>query len=109
MAHFGSRVRPNELMPWRLVNWNPVLERMLHDENASRLPRQGKDCECTVITVRRRRHLADVRVGESFAILNRQQPGRVGMANAERTKWIGFDLGGTKMLATVFDAELNPL
>lgn len=31
------------------------------------------------------------------------------MANAERTKWIGFDLGGTKMLATVFDAELNPL
>ena len=23
--------------------------------------------------------------------------------------WIGFDLGGTKMLCQVFDAEFNPL
>ncbi|MGE0375552.1 MAG: ROK family protein [Planctomycetaceae bacterium] len=31
------------------------------------------------------------------------------MADAERTHWIGFDLGGTKMLATVFDAAFKPI
>jgi len=31
------------------------------------------------------------------------------MADAERTQWIGFDLGGKKMLSTVFDADLKPL
>lgn len=31
------------------------------------------------------------------------------MAGEERTRWIGFDLGGTKMLATVFDGSFKPI
>lgn len=31
------------------------------------------------------------------------------MSTAETPVWIGFDLGGTKMMAVVFDDELNPL
>ncbi len=31
------------------------------------------------------------------------------MANGEPNKWVGFDLGGTKMLAKVYDTKFNPL
>lgn len=31
------------------------------------------------------------------------------MAEESKTYWVGFDLGGTKMLATVYDDKFNPL
>ena len=31
------------------------------------------------------------------------------MADTDKKKWIGFDLGGTKMLAVVYDHDLKPL
>src|SRR6056297_2357642 len=31
------------------------------------------------------------------------------MSDVEKPVWIGFDLGGTKMLAVVFDDQLKPL
>ena len=29
--------------------------------------------------------------------------------DSKKEYWIGFDLGGTKMLATIFDESFNPL
>jgi len=42
-------------------------------------------------------------------VANSTHPGEIDMSDQSNDCWIGFDLGGTKMLSVVYDAEFNPL